>query len=189
MNNIVKTDNYNNLTINVVYDEHAESPREWCNLGTIVGYHGRYNLVDINNPESGEHGSYYADFLAYLRNESLSIKDVIYLPVYAYIHSGVCLSTTPFSCRWDSSQVGYIYIARESVRNKYSIKRISSRLVNALKTVLDSEIKTFSQYLEGEVYGFEISDSNGDLLDSCHGFYSIEDAISHAKECLPVEAA
>ena len=189
MNNIVKTVNYNNLTIDVVYDEYTESPRKWCNLGTIVGYHGRYDLVDINNPESGKHGSYYADFLAYLRHESLSIKEVIYLPVYAYIHSGICLSITPFSCRWDSGQVGYIYVTKKDVRQEFSTKRVSQKLSNEIENILTSEIKTFSQYIEGEVYGFEISDSNGNLLDSCFGFYSIEDAISHAKECLPVAAA
>ena len=189
MNNIVKTVNHNDLTINIVYDEHSESPRVWDNLGTIVGYGGRYRFVDVENPESGGHGSYYADFLAYLRNESLSIKDVIYLPVYAYIHSGICLSTTTFSCRWDSDQVGYIYVPKSGVRQEFSTKRVSQKLSNKIENILTSEIKTFSQYLEGEVYGFEISDSNGDLLDSCYGFYSIEDAISHAKECLPVAAA
>lgn len=188
MNNIVKTVKYNNLIINVMYDEYATSPREWCNLGTIVGYHGRYNLVDVDNPASGEHGSYYADFLAYLRNDSLSIRDVIYLPVYAYIHSGLSLSTAPFSCSWDSGQVGYIYVPKSEVRQEFSTKRVSQKLFNKVEDILASEIKIFSQYLGGEIYAFEILDLGGNHVDSCCGFYSIEDAISHAKECLPVAA-
>ena len=29
--------------INIVYDEDAESPREWCNLSTILAFHKRYD--------------------------------------------------------------------------------------------------------------------------------------------------
>lgn len=35
---------------------------------------------------------------------------VIGLPVYAYIHSGIALSTSSFGDPWDSGQSGYIYI-------------------------------------------------------------------------------
>jgi hypothetical protein len=40
------------------------------------------------------------------------------------------------------------------------------------------EVKEFSAYLSGEVYGYVIDDDG----DSCWGFYSVEDAIEAAKE-------
>lgn len=38
--------------------------------------------------------------------------DAVSLPVYAYIHSVIELSTVPFFDAWDSGQSGYIYAAR-----------------------------------------------------------------------------
>lgn len=188
MSYIIKTIKHNDLTINIKYDEYTESPREWCNLGTIVGYHRRYDLVDISNPVIGENGSHYADFLAYLRTKQLSISDVVYLPVYAYVHSGVCLNTTGFSCDWDSGQVGYIYVARSNIRRDFSVKRVTKKLSTEVEKTLASEVSVFSQYLEGEVYGFEVLDTNDNIVDSCYGFYSVEDAMSHATENLTIAA-
>lgn len=36
-----------------------------------------------------------------------------YLPVYVFRHSGTRVSTTPFSCKWDSGLAGYIYMTKE----------------------------------------------------------------------------
>jgi hypothetical protein len=37
-------------------------------------------------------------------------------------------------------------------------------------------------YLRNEVYGFEIEGVDGDALDSCWGFYGLEDVRADAKE-------
>jgi hypothetical protein len=41
-------------------------------------------------------------------------------------------------------------------------------------------VKTYSQFLSGEVYGYivEMGDEN---VDSCWGFYGLDDTISEAK--------
>ncbi len=39
-------------------------------------------------------------------------KHVI-LPLYLYDHGGITMSTGPFSCRWDSGQVGWIYAEKK----------------------------------------------------------------------------
>jgi hypothetical protein len=42
-------------------------------------------------------------------------RTVVVLPLYLYDHSGLTISTSPFSCRWDSGQVGYIHTTFEQV--------------------------------------------------------------------------
>lgn len=37
--------------------------------------------------------------------------------------------------------------------------------------IMDLEVKTFDQYLRGEIYGFIIETVDGEHLDSCWGFY------------------
>ena len=37
----VTTEEYNNHIINIFYDDHAESPLEWDNLGKFTCFHSR----------------------------------------------------------------------------------------------------------------------------------------------------
>ena len=38
----------------------------------------------------------------------------VILPLYLYDHSGITMSTGPFSCPWDSGQVGWIYASKKT---------------------------------------------------------------------------
>lgn len=40
----------------------------------------------------------------------------VILPLYLYDHSGITISTGPFSCPWDSGQVGWIYAPKDTFR-------------------------------------------------------------------------
>ena len=40
--------------------------------------------------------------------------DLIGLPVYAYVHSGATIATTPFSCPFDSGRSGWVYCTLEA---------------------------------------------------------------------------
>lgn len=53
---------------------------------------------------------------------------LIGLPVYAYVHSGVALSTGPFSCPWDSGQSGFVYETKETILEWYGKKRMTKQL-------------------------------------------------------------
>jgi hypothetical protein len=160
---------YKKYTISIVQDSDSESPREWDNLGTMYCFHKRYNLGDKHN---------------------LSLEDAmnieqsdqyITLPIYMYEHSGYTIATTPFSCRFDSGKLGIITVSLDKVRKEYSIKRISKQLRSLIVSYLNNEVKTYDQYLTGDVYGYEITDKHGCAIDSCYGFYGTESAIIEAK--------
>lgn len=102
-------------------------------------------------------------------------KHYIMLPVYMYDRSGVTLNTTGFSCRWDSGQVGWIYVSIADVKKQYGWKNMSQKRRELIKTYLRGEIETYAQYLEGDVWGYVITDDvTEEIVDSCWGFFGQE---------------
>lgn len=178
--------NYRGYEIKTYQSECIESPREWDNLGTIA-YKSKYILGDepIDDPiewlinkldlteeyvhnRAGKMGfpNYTQGVLEMLEN--MFFERFIALPLYLYDHSGITISTHPFSCRWDSGKVGYIYISYERIRKEYSVKRVTKKLRKQVREYLKGEVKTLDQYLTGDVYGY-VSE-----VDGCNGFFGEE---------------
>ena len=167
----------------IYYDPDAENPRTGDNLGTMVCWHDRHDLGDkhvYSDPQAfleilaTEFGmreerainSSAADLLAYIQR-----RGVLILPLYLYDHSGITMRTTPFSCRWDSGQVGWIYVTPAVIRKEYSCKRITAKARDLVEKVLLGEVQVYDQYLRGDVYGFELEDKKSGESDSCWCFF------------------
>lgn len=178
MSNTVELVKYNNFDIRVIYDDLCESPRQHDNLGKIFALHKRFNFTDQDVSVCHDDCDNWEELRGAIIEQH---GDCVILPIYLYDHSGTSLNTTGFSCPWDSGQVGYIFVEKNLVRELYGVKRISSKLMSLVEDVLKSEIKEYSQYLEGACYGYEILDSEGDIIDSCGGYigdvqYCLNDA-------------
>jgi hypothetical protein len=118
-------------------------------------------------------------------------KHAVILPLYLYDHSGIKMSTSEFSCPWDSGQVGFIYCTLDDARregytgNDKTVRdEVTSRLIG--------EVEEYDYYLTGEVYGYmvEPNDANKAIEcdDSCWGFfgynYAMSDMVSQAKHAI-----
>ena len=152
------------LTVKIVLDDSPTNPREWSNVGTMVCFHGRYTLGDENQKISQEE-----------LEELVQRGSVISLPLYLYDHSGLTMKTSPFSCRWDSGQVGHIYVTREAVLKEYGKKILTKKLREMVLKQLKQEVETYNDYLQGNVYGFQVETPNGTHLDSCYGHYGLKE--------------
>jgi hypothetical protein len=177
----IKTTRKENYILEIFPDEPYESPREWENLGTMICFHRRYNLGDKHNFNLEE------------AEEMVKGKDIcVSLPLYLYDHGGITMSTGSFSCNWDSGQVGWIFVTKEQVRKEYNVKRISKDLIEKVTNILEDEVKTYDQYLTGDVYGYRISQidvcdkgcEHKDEIDSCWGFYGEESAQEEGERTL-----
>lgn len=149
-------------TVKVVQDENPMNPRkEFDNLCTMVCFHRRYDLGDKHNytPETIQ------EYLA------INKKTVFWKPLYLYDHSGITISTGPFSCPWDSGQVGYIFIEREQFLKEFGFKIMNKKAKEALNNLLDCETEIYDNYLTGAVYGWMVEDEEGYALDSRWGYY------------------
>lgn len=161
---------YKGYTIEIVQDEHAESPRTaYDNLGTMICRHSRYTLGDDN------HGFKFSHNKAenYKRLHKQYGRDCIQLPLYLLDHSGLTMSTTPFNDHWDSMQVGIIIISRDTIRKEYGVERISPKLKKQIIKILKGEVETYDHYLTGNVHGYQIT-KDGEDVDSCWGYYGDE---------------
>jgi hypothetical protein len=148
-------------------DEHAESPREWDNMGTMVCFHKRYDL--------GDKHEYTMDEL----NKLVQRPKIISLPLYLYDHSGLTISTSPFSCPWDSGQVGYIFVSPSKVRKDMCVKVITDEVIAKAKALLQSEVDMYDAYVRGSVCGYTVQ-KEGRTVDSVGGYYSHTSALDDA---------
>lgn len=164
------------LSISLVMDTDPLNPRDHENLGTMTCWHRRYQLGD---PHGWSHPGAFLDHLvkALRKNHILS-------PVYLYDHSGLAFSTRPFSCPWDSGQIGFLWASFSKIRAWYGVKRVTAAIRQRVVTVLEDELKIYEHYVEGEVYGYQIHDANGNEIDSCYGYYGREACEQAAGEAL-----
>lgn len=151
----IKTVEYKGYSISIYQDDASESPREMDNLGKIALFHKGYSLPNEEGISIEQAQRIERDKKRYLS-----------LPVYGYDHGMLTISTSPYSCSWDSGKLGIIYVSREDARKEYG-RLYSKKALN----LLNAEIKVYNQYLIGEVYGYKITDPSGNETDSCWGFY------------------
>lgn len=176
--NILKQAEKNGHVVQVVHDSDPESPREWDNASQMVCFNKRYVLGDEHEYKQGEYNNWQELKQAIIENE----KPLAILPLYLYDHSGITISTKPFSCKWDSGQVGFVYITEKTLDNL----GITDRNPEELETILMQEVETYDNYLRGEVYGFQVVEvsrcdqghEHKEVIDSCYGYYSIDEALS-----------
>ena len=150
----METVDYKGYTIQIEQESYPSNPRtNHDNLATMACRHSRYDLGDTEEIPSNLE------------------RDTIWLPLYLYDHSGITMNTTGFSCPWDSSQVGYIYVTKTRVRKEYKWRKLTAERIAKIKEYLVGEVETYDHYITGNVYGYKIVDSNGFEWDSCWGFY------------------
>lgn len=169
---------YKGHTITIKQDSApCESPRDWDNLGIMAIIHSRYTLGDTH---------------AMNARQLLRIcdsKDVVALPIFMLDHSGITIRTSRFDCPWDSGQCGIIYVTKAAIRQEYGWKRVSAKRAGAVRGRLIGEVSTYDLFIRGEVYGYEITDAEGDCVDSCWGFITedIDVVIQEAKDFVDAE--
>ena len=171
-NNEIISEPYKGCLIKIVQDDDPATPRDFCNIGTMVCSHRAYNLGD----EQADN----------VDLESLKGNAQI-LPLYLYDHSGISMSTKPFSCAWDSCRVGIIFCTLETAINAFKLPGDSNwstiiqnsfqrdtDLSSAVREALEQEVVTYNDYLTGNVSGLVVESINGfesDVIDSIWGYY------------------
>lgn len=116
-----------------------------------------YNPKRTDRDESGLCLSPTDDFDAFTWEELREIASNVnvMLPIYLYDHGGITISTSAFSCRWDSGLVGFIFCSRERFLSEtgYTAEELFKN--GKAESMLENEVKTYDQYLTGEVFGIE----------------------------------
>jgi hypothetical protein len=219
--------------LKIMVDDNAQSPREDDNLGTMVCWHRRHALGDdhkfseprdfmkslagqfvtpisVEEQDEGEPWIGDSDGFEEFSDEELQAvieANVIILPLMLYEHSGMSISTRSFIGRAqhaerDSGQVGWIYCSRERFLSEtgYSAAELFSRAEEMLK----SEVETYDNYLQNEVYGYQYGkmvkstwkcedtgeteiETEDEEEESCWGFYGSDHEKSGLADNQPEE--
>jgi hypothetical protein len=162
---VAHTETAGRYTISIIADQDAQDPRaEWDHTAHMICFHGRYNLGDKHSLSVDE---------AIALSER---KDVVALPLNLYDHSGITMSTGsayPFNDRWDSGQVGFIYMTRSEILKEFGARILTAKLRAAAIKCMESEVEVYDDYLTGNVYGYTIAptDDPDGVLESSWGFF------------------
>jgi hypothetical protein len=185
MTDPIQTIQYKGYTINIDYDPSPESPREWCTLGTIYSNSRRYSpdghgIEELIEAVGGNPDDSVIPW-------DLIGKKYYYLKVWMYEHSGVAISTgesNPWGgdyMAWDSGLLGVIAVKKTDACKEYGKKRACKSVQERAEKCMEGEIEALNTFASGQIYGYTVEDENGEEVDSCWGFYDIDEAISEAK--------
>ena len=117
-------------------------------------------------------------------------KVAMLVPIYMYEHGGVALSTGSFSDPFDSGLLGFAFITNAKIHAEWGGGHythtpqgsqwvhgtgiINKKRLEKARACIESEVETYSEYLNGNVWGFRMLDRKGNETDSCWGFYGDE---------------
>ena len=175
----INTFKLENFRADIVYDTCAENPREFYDhMTAMVCFHRGYELGDT-------HGFTVESFQDFLKENK---EKIVAKYLYLYDHSGLTISTTPFSCPWDSGVVGVVYIEKEQLKRGYGKKVFTKKLQEIANNIIDIEVEEYDNYLTGQVFGIIITNvDTGEETESTWGFYGYDYAKTEAKSMLKAE--
>lgn len=173
-------ENYKGYSIKLEQDDCYIDPRkDFDHAASMVCFHKRYSLPNESSYHASDFDS-WNDLQSKIESNNL---DCFILPIYMYDHSGVTISTKPFSCPYDSGQIGFIFISRNKAKSEYGIKHFTQTQIDRVFSYLISEVTEYNQFLTGDVWYYTIS-KDEELIDSCGGFYGFHYAMQQAKEAI-----
>lgn len=145
----------------------------WFPLGKSKD--AKFGVIESNNP---------IDYLVDDIIEAMSFKDkwkllerngVLCMPLYIYEHGGMTISTSSFSCKWDSGQAGWIYTTKEEImkcggkilsdKGNY-IKVTDRNWKHAAYKWMQGEVDVYDLYLRGDCYGYILDELDMDCQAS-----------------------
>ena len=195
-------------TLEVINDDCPESPRAWDNVCTMICWHRHYDLGDKHNYDDVDDfldglcfrilykdcdeldGLHWQDKFKMLDESNL----ILIKPINMYDHGGITVSTSsvyPFNDPWDAGYVGFIYVTKKTIFEECG-GITEENWKERADQYLEGEMKTYDDYLRGDVYGYRLTKKVkqqdkcphcGEIIreyeeevegDSCWGFYGCE---------------
>lgn len=157
----VETARFHEFTLNIRYDDSgAANPREWDNLSEIIIEDAprRGNLGDrpmeYDEKTVFERGG-FRNLSRYLRMKGALL--VVPLEVFDDWRPTLKVARDP------SSADGWAVVWPKAVETL-------GAPLDSIEEQTKAEIKEYNSYLQGEVYGYEVLDTNGETLDSVWGY-------------------
>ncbi len=192
---------YKNYRIEIEPSDYIENPLDEFACPYILAcWHSRYNLGTIQPKNTLEEHttelvSEYLNDSAWelipwngvrelkesVDTDALFDKHYISLPLYLYDHSGITMNTTGYTCRWDSGQVGMIYVSIIAIKKLYGWGRLTIHRKETVLSDMRNVVSVYDKYLCGDYWDYCIY-KNDEIIDSCCQFGDYNYCLEEAKE-------
>ena len=165
--------------LEIYYDQMADNPRNWANIGLFFTKERDYHSPDkddhplysimINTADEADNTLEHIELMKKeAKEQGINIKYIY--PITRYEHSGVVYRIGTQS-GYDYSNCGFYIITDESLKEYGEVKGDPSNVVA-------QELETYTKWANGEVYGFNLYDEDGELQDGYGDIYDIDDIVS-----------
>lgn len=170
--------------LTIQHDEWPISPREDSNLGLFITVDSDHYSPDHNETaeriikdtgDDARDAEHHMELITKMIHEETDERVVAIYPVCKYEHGGIVYRLGT-SHGFDYSNNGF-YIVTEAGQKELGADKKN------FEEIIKQELGMYTDYINGEVYAFNLCDEHGAHIDSCSGFYNIEDI----KEYLPKE--
>lgn len=155
-------------------DVFAESPLEYTSVE--ITYRTDARTVLGNRP---------VDTLEELQ-KLVSSGDYVALPVHAYVHGSIALSTSSWYGRlsqghaeFDSGLSGYMLYSKADIRTDYQVKRITKKVLEQVRAYMSSLLAEWSAYLNGDCWYIQLVDNDGEVFDMTSIIGSYQDELDN----------
>jgi hypothetical protein len=195
MNQPIHTESYKGYSIEVFYADLSSlegNPREHVKFGKIYTWHRRYSIGDphnFKNAKEMEDAILEEAGKLDVKNRRKALNELIFviMPVYMYDHGGRVLSTSPFDCPWDSGQLGWTYVTTKAAKEWFNVSKLKPEHKVKARELLEKELKLLNNWIEGEIYYFDIKNPDGKIETDVSGtdvYFEAEfdDMIEEAKK-------
>jgi len=183
-----KTNNMKKYELEIEQDNDPQNPRtEWDNVTTMICFHKRYNLGDKTDLKSSQFDS-WNELKEHIESE---YKVLMIKPLYMYDHSGITISTSCFNDRFDSGQIGWVFIDEKQWKLMMGETEYTDEKLN---DIIDSDVETYDNYITGEVYQYTIYEietcslghEHKNVVESCGSFFDEEDCKGEGMNMLSI---
>lgn len=173
----------------------ANPMRDRDTLFNYYTWHNRYQSMQENN--FGDFEEWYDSLLgdgAFNRQREKSIKNnrsvvgfandlcfnldkagIVAVPILCYEHSDIHYYIGNSIDYFDGSIAGVAWQRKEVLRNEYHVQRITKSIREVAFKVVEAELVTYTNWCNGNVFGYILYNAEGEQIDSCWGFVSEDD--------------
>ena len=168
--------------LKIMYETDSESPRrQQDNLGYFYTKERNYKSPDGNDTdiynimiETGEQASNEQNHIVEMTrriNAETNQKVVAIYPVYRYEHGNVIYRVGTAS-GFDYSNCGF-YIITDKTEREYG------EHAKSIEALIAGELEEYTNWVNGDVFWFQLFDTKGEQVDSCGGFYDLDEIKSY----------
>lgn len=170
------------------WQDHQVEACESCDNGDMPNPH--HSSLETNS-----------DILECLQRVDPDEEHIFRLPLFLMDHGNVSIKTSPFSCSWDSGNVGMAFISKDDMVKEGCFGATNEtpyeELLSNAHTMIKAEVAEYDSFISGDAYSFKIEELNTDRMldhehpadfddepfmweevDACHGFLG-DDAFDH----------